>query len=74
VAASATVGLVDREGEIIRMTLIPMFYYIVQGGFLGLAILAGGLNLWWIAVLIWPATVLFLMSRNRGAVPATQKR
>ncbi|WP_299912309.1 L-lactate permease [uncultured Paracoccus sp.] len=74
VAASATVGLVDREGEIIRMTLIPMFYYIVQGGFLGLAILAGGLNLWWIAVLIWPATVLFLMSRNRGAVPATQTR
>ncbi|AUH35579.1 L-lactate permease [Paracoccus tegillarcae] len=74
VAASATVGLVDREGEIIRMTLIPMFYYIVQGGFLGLAILAGGLNLWWIAVLIWPAAVLFLMSRNRGAVPATQKR
>jgi lactate permease len=51
-----------------------MFYYIVQGGFLGLAILAGGLNLWWIAVLIWPATVLFLMSRNRGAVSATQTR
>ena len=73
-AASATVGLVDREGEIIRMTLIPMFYYIVQGGFLGLAILAGGLNLWWIAVLIWPAAVLFLMSRNRGAVSATQTR
>ena len=74
VAASATVGLVDREGEIIRMTLIPMFYYIVQGGFLGLAILAGGPNLWWIAVLIWPAAVLFLMSRNRGAVSATQTR
>ena len=70
VAASATVGLVDREGEIIRMTLIPMFYYIVQGGFIGLAILAGGLNLWWIAALIWPVIVLFVMSRNRGTVPA----
>ena len=70
VAASATVGLVDREGEIIRMTLIPMFYYIVQGGFIGLAILAGGLNLWWIAALIWPVIVLFTMSRSRGAVPA----
>jgi len=56
------------------MTLIPRFYYIVQGGFLGLAILAGGPNLWWIAVLIWPAAVLFLMSRNRGAVSATQTR
>ena len=32
VAASATVGLVDREGEIIRRTLIPTFYYVVQGG------------------------------------------
>ncbi|MGR3399565.1 MAG: L-lactate permease [Paracoccus sp. (in: a-proteobacteria)] len=72
VAASATVGLVDREGEIIRMTLIPMFYYIVQGGFIGLAILAGGLNLWWLAALIWPVIVLFLMSRNRGTVPVPQ--
>ena len=72
VAASATVGLVDREGEIIRMTLIPMFYYIVQGGFIGLAILAGGLNLWWLAALVWPVIVLFLMSRNRGTVPVPQ--
>ena len=72
VAASATVGLVDREGEIIRMTLIPMFYYIVQGGFIGLAILAGGLNLWWLAALIWPVIVLFVMSRNRGTVPVPQ--
>ena len=69
VAASATVGLVDREGEIIRMTLVPMFYYIVQGGFLGFAFLAGGLNLWWLAAIIWPLLVLFLMSRNRGSVP-----
>ncbi|MDP5307272.1 L-lactate permease [Paracoccus spongiarum] len=67
VAASATVGLVDREGEIIRMTLIPMFYYIVQGGLIGMAVLAGGLNAWWIAALIWPTLVLFAMSRNRGA-------
>lgn len=70
VAASATVGLVDREGEIIRMTLIPMFYYIVQGGFIGLAFLAGGLNPWWLAALIWPVIVLFTMSRNRGRAPA----
>ena len=63
---------VDREGEIIRMTLIPMFYYIVQGGFIGLAILAGGLNLWWLAALVWPVIVLFLMSRNRGTVPVPQ--
>lgn len=66
VAASATVGLVNREGEIIRMTLIPMTYYIVQGGFIGLALLAGGFNMWWIAAVIWGAAVLLVMSRNRG--------
>ena len=66
VAASATVGLVNREGEIIRMTLIPMTYYIVQGGFIGLALLAGGFNMWWIAAVIWGSAVLLFMSRNRG--------
>ena len=66
VAASATVGLVNREGEIIRMTLIPMTYYIVQGGFIGLALLAGGFNMWWIAAVIWGSAVLLVMSRNRG--------
>lgn len=66
VAASATVGLVNREGEIIRMTLIPMTYYIVQGGFIGLALLAGGFNMWWIAAVIWASAVLLFMSRNRG--------
>lgn len=73
VAASATVGLVDREGEIIRMTLIPMIYYIVQGGFIGLALLAGGLNMWWIAAVIWAAAVLLLMSQNRRRTPAPAK-
>ncbi|MCQ0090671.1 L-lactate permease [Roseovarius sp. M141] len=73
VAASATVGLVDREGELIRKTLIPMFYYIVQGGFIGFALLAGSLSLWWIAALIWPAVVLILMARNRGSVPAISR-
>ena len=66
VAASATVGLVDREGEIIRMTLIPTTYYIVQGGLIGLALLSGGFSMWWIAAMSWGAAVLFVMSRNRG--------
>ena len=73
VAASATVGLVDREGEIIRMTLIPMFYYIVQGGLIGFALLAGGFNMWWIAAVIWATVVLFAMSRNRARLPAPVK-
>ncbi len=66
VAASATVGLVDREGEIIRKTLVPMGYYVVQGGLIGAALIAGGFNLWWIAALVWAAGVLTVMAMNRG--------
>ena len=69
VAASATVGLTDREGAIIRQTLIPMAYYVVQGGLLGFALLSGNF-MWWIAAVIWAAAVLFAMSRNRGHAPA----
>ena len=66
VAASATVGLVDREGEIIRKTLVPMGYYVVQGGLIGAALILGGFNLWWIAALVWAAGVLAVMALNRG--------
>ena len=36
VAASATVGLVGREGLLIRRTIYPMLYYVIAAGFLGL--------------------------------------
>ena len=36
VAASATVGLVGREGLLIRRTIYPMLYYVVAAGALGL--------------------------------------
>ncbi len=36
VAASATVGLVGREGALIRRTIIPMTYYLIVTGMLGL--------------------------------------
>ena len=36
VAASATVGLVGREGVLIRKTIWPMLYYVVASGLLGL--------------------------------------
>ena len=38
VAASAVVGLVGREGEVIRKTIIPFFYYALTAGILGLII------------------------------------
>ncbi|MFQ5816992.1 MAG: L-lactate permease [Terriglobia bacterium] len=36
VAASATVGLVGCEGTLIRKTILPMTYYLVAAGLLGL--------------------------------------
>jgi lactate permease len=74
VAASATVGLVDREGEVIRKTLIPTGYYVVQGGLIATALIAGGFNGWWIAAVVWAAGVLAVMATNRGRArtsPAT---
>lgn len=36
VAASATVGLLGREGETLRRTILPTIYYLVFAGLLGL--------------------------------------
>jgi len=36
VAASAVVGLLDREGETLRTTVIPTIYYLVATGIVGL--------------------------------------
>ena len=41
VAASATVGLTDREGDLIRKTLITMAYYVVQAGLIGMGFIQG---------------------------------
>ncbi|MYG76251.1 MAG: L-lactate permease [Acidobacteria bacterium] len=42
VAASAVVGLVGREGAVIRRTLVPFVYYALVPGALGYAILWSG--------------------------------
>ncbi|MDX1568121.1 MAG: L-lactate permease [Longimicrobiales bacterium] len=36
VAASATVGLLDKEGPVLRKTILPTLYYLVVVGLLGL--------------------------------------
>lgn len=36
VAASATVGLLGREGTTLRKTLLPTLYYVVAAGSIGL--------------------------------------
>ena len=35
VAASATVGLINREGDVIRITVIPLIYYLLLSGTIG---------------------------------------
>jgi lactate permease len=64
VAASATVGLVDREGDLIRKTLITMVYYVVQAGLVGMALINGGL--WWAAAVVWALVVIGGMGTNRA--------
>lgn len=45
VAASATVGLLGREGDLIRMTIIPTVYYCLFAGGLSFVLINGfGLN------------------------------
>jgi lactate permease len=39
VAASAVVGLLGREGLIIRKTLIPMIYYLIVAAIIGIIML-----------------------------------
>lgn len=35
VAAAATVGLLGREGSLLRKTIIPTLYYVLFAGLLG---------------------------------------
>lgn len=42
VAAAAVVGLMDREGEIIRKTLIPLTYYLIFAAIIGTVMISSG--------------------------------
>ncbi|RBW69577.1 L-lactate permease [Bacillus taeanensis] len=55
VAASATVGLVGQEGSLIRKVLIPLTYYLLAAGTLGMAVIAGGFSIWF---LVYGAVVI----------------
>ena len=61
VAACAVVGLVNREGYVIRKTLIAMTYYVIQAGLVGMAIIFN--PLYWVGAIIWPLAFLFIMSK-----------
>ncbi|WP_209122845.1 L-lactate permease [Alkalihalobacillus sp. BA299] len=60
VAASAAAGLIGKEGNIIRKTLIPTAFYVFFAGGIGFVLINGfGLNIGTLMVLTVVATVLF---------------
>lgn len=76
VAASAVVGLVGKEGHVIRKTLLPFFYYALLLGSIGYSIMwtadKGIFNIGSIiAVLIW-AIVFYLIATNKKRLNAIQ--
>jgi lactate permease len=61
VAASATVGLLGREGALIRKTLIPMTYYLILVGSLTFIWIYGlGFNLGTVMLAVLLATLIAL--------------
>lgn len=65
VAAGAVVGMMNREGEIIRKTLLPMTFYVIQAGLIGQALITGNL-MWIVSAIAWLAMFLGLMSLSKG--------
>lgn len=71
VAASATVGLIGREGDVIRKTLLPTMYYLVGAGLLGMAFIAiaegyATTLLWFAGWALWIAVFFGAMARFGG--------
>jgi lactate permease len=70
VAASATVGLLGREGDLIRKTILPTIYYCLMAGGISLVALYGfGANfstLWLLVLLAALAGVIVAMRRSPG--------
>jgi lactate permease len=77
VAASAVVGLLGKEGAVIRLTLVPFFYYALLPGSVGYLILwyaeTGILNAGALIALIIALTAVYFIVRY-GRVPRTAGR
>jgi lactate permease len=64
VAASATVGLLGREGVVLRMTIIPVVYYCLMAGALAFILVEGSaFNAGTIALVIIVAGLVMLVRR-----------
>ena len=68
VAAAATVGLLGREGDLIRLALIPMSYYVLAAGALGMALVLGTINVWYLVWIIVVLTFITFMWKSKGKV------
>ncbi len=75
VAASAVVGLLGREGAVIRMTVIPFVYYALLPGAVGYFIVSystsGFLNAGTVLVAAIAGTAAYMIVRHGGRPAAT---
>lgn len=62
VAASAVVGLLGREGSVIRKTLVPFAYYAATAGALGYWIVWAPQKGWWNGGLILVAAIVAVLA------------
>lgn len=71
VAASATVGLVGKEGVLIRRALIPMSYYVLAAGALGMAVIADGFSVWFIiyGAIVFSYLYMFVAYKGKTTLP-----
>lgn len=74
VAASATVGLLNREGDLLRKTILITSYYCLAGGAIGYLLIHGfGLNIGTIELVLLVAllslVVVWMRRRDRRTVP-----
>ena len=71
VAASAVVGLLGREGSVIRMTVIPFVYYALLPGSVGYLVVSSGLiNLGTLLVALIAAGAVYMIMRHGRPTPA----
>jgi lactate permease len=74
VAAAATVGLLGKEGDLIRMAFIPMTYYVLAAGALGMGMILGGLNFWFLVYVLTVCSFVYFMIRSKGSTPQERKK
>ncbi|SEA14145.1 lactate permease [Thalassobacillus cyri] len=74
VAASAVVGLVGKEGDVIRKTIIPFIYYATFAGGLGYTIVwtaeKGIFNIGTIIVAVISTIAVYILATNRNRLAA----